>query len=35
VFVFEKPSVAYEIEFCDDSGNTLATIALKPEQLRI
>lgn len=32
VSIFENPDIAYELEFCDDSGKTIAEIALKPDQ---
>jgi hypothetical protein len=28
------PRLAYEVEFCDDNGATIATLSLYPEQLR-
>jgi hypothetical protein len=31
VAIFEKPELAYEVEFCDAEGRTLAEIALKPD----
>ncbi|MBN3575892.1 DUF4926 domain-containing protein [Vibrio neptunius] len=32
VTVFDVPELAYEIEFCADNGETIAEVALKPEQ---
>lgn len=34
VHVFEKPRLAYEVEFADEDGSTLATAALTPDQIR-
>jgi len=34
VTVFDDPDLAYEVEFCSDSGETIVEIALKPEQIR-
>ena len=34
VHIFRVPNLAYEVEFADDSGRTIATVALTPEQLR-
>lgn len=31
--VYHQPDEAYEVEFCDDEGRTLALLALTPEQL--
>ncbi|EFE07205.1 DUF4926 domain-containing protein [Citrobacter youngae] len=31
--VYHSPSLAYEIEFCDEEGKTIASLALLPEQL--
>ncbi|AJJ01402.1 hypothetical protein BZ17_3143 [Yersinia pseudotuberculosis IP 32953] len=33
VDVYSKPVTAYEVEFCDDEGRTIAQLALLPEQL--
>jgi hypothetical protein len=33
VAVFSNPNEAYEIEFCNDDGETIAELALLPEQL--
>lgn len=33
VAIFEKPTIAYEVEFCDPEGRTLAEVALKPESV--
>jgi hypothetical protein len=33
VAVFYNPNEAYEIEFCNDDGETIAELALLPEQL--
>ncbi|MEQ9866150.1 DUF4926 domain-containing protein [Pectobacterium aroidearum] len=31
VHIYNEPFPAYEIEFCDDNGETLACITLKPD----
>ncbi|GKW26029.1 hypothetical protein PEC311524_36230 [Pectobacterium carotovorum subsp. carotovorum] len=31
VHIYNEPSSAYEIEFCDDNGETLAWITLKSD----
>ncbi|PWC14598.1 DUF4926 domain-containing protein [Brenneria roseae subsp. roseae] len=31
VHIYNEPSPAYEIEFCDDNGVTLACITLTPD----
>ena len=31
--VYTEPCEAYEVEFCDDSGRTIALLALLPNQL--
>ena len=33
VFVFDKPNRAYEVEFCDDNGVTIAQLTLQPDEL--
>lgn len=33
VMRFDTPSVAYETEFCDEDGRTVAQLALLPEQI--
>jgi hypothetical protein len=33
--VFEKPYLAYEVEFADNNGRTITTIALQPHQIRL
>ncbi len=33
VEVHTKPALAYEVEFCDGSGRTIALLALLPDQL--
>jgi len=33
VDIHVKPCEAYEVEFCDDSGQTIAALALLPSQL--
>lgn len=33
IYVYHQPGEAYEVEFCDDEGKTLALLALTPEQL--
>jgi hypothetical protein len=35
VDVYKEPSVAYEVEFCDALGRTVAMLALAPEQIRL
>lgn len=32
--VYHQPDEAYEVEFCDDEGKTLALLALTSEQLK-
>jgi hypothetical protein len=32
VTVFDDPELAYEVEFCADNGETIAEVALKPDQ---
>jgi Domain of unknown function (DUF4926) len=34
VHVFKEPNLAYEVEFADDEGRTLAMLPLAPQQLR-
>jgi len=34
VHVFEKPSLAYEVEFTDDDGRTIAQVPLTPAQIQ-
>lgn len=33
--VYKSPVMAYEVEFCDALGRTIAQLALLPEQLRV
>ena len=33
VHVFEKPSLAYEVEFADEDGRTIAQLPLTPSQI--
>ena len=35
VAIFSEPEEAYEVEFCDDSGATIAQVALKPSQFEV
>jgi hypothetical protein len=35
VEIFEQPTVAYEVEFTDDDGRTVAQVALRPEQIEL
>lgn len=35
VMVFSEPAAAFEVEFADDEGRTLATHALLPEQVEV
>jgi len=34
VLVFTEPAPAFEVEFADDQGRTLATHALLPDQIK-
>jgi len=34
VHVFEKPSLAYEVEFADEDGRTIAQLPLTPGQIQ-
>jgi len=34
VDIYNSPNVAYEVEFTDDEGRTVAMLALLPEQIR-
>ena len=34
VMVFDEPTLAYEVEFCDNKGETITEIALEPKFLR-
>lgn len=31
---YNSPALAYEVEFCDDEGKTIASSALSPDRLR-
>lgn len=33
--IYASPVMAYEVEFCDASGQTIEQLALLPEQLRL
>lgn len=33
--VYTTPATAYEVEFCDTLGRTIAQLALSPEQLQL
>jgi len=35
VDVHTKPTLAYEVEFCDGSGRTIALLALLPDYLKL
>lgn len=35
VEVYSNPYEAYEVEFCDTKGKTIALLTLKPEQLML
>jgi Domain of unknown function (DUF4926) len=35
VEVYKTPSLAYEVEFCNDCGETIAMLALLPEKIRV
>jgi hypothetical protein len=34
VHIFDKPNLAYEVEFTDDGGKTIAQVPLTPDQIR-
>lgn len=34
VHIFHRPNLAYEVEFVDDDGATVAMVALTPDQVR-
>ncbi|MCW3820406.1 DUF4926 domain-containing protein [Micromonospora sp. DR5-3] len=34
VHVFHRPQLAYEVEFTDEDGRTLSSVALTPDKLR-
>ncbi|MEV0428486.1 DUF4926 domain-containing protein [Micromonospora sp. NPDC050495] len=34
VHVFHRPELAYEIEFTDEDGRTLSSVALTPDRIR-
>lgn len=33
LIIFEKPSIAYEVEFVDDLGNTIDLLTVKQEDI--
>jgi hypothetical protein len=35
VHIFHKPNIAYEVEFIDDDGATIAMATLTPDQFRM
>ncbi len=35
VEIFSKPNTAYEVEFCNDKGETIVTKALKEHQIKL
>ena len=35
IHIFTKPNLAYEVEFCDDSGRTVEQRALWPDQVEL
>jgi len=35
VSLFEIPDLAYDVEFCDEGGRTIAEVALKCSQIEI
>lgn len=35
ILVFDKPERAYEVEFCDDDGRTVAQVVLAGVDLRL
>ncbi len=34
VHIFHEPNLAYEVEFADEDGRTLAMVPLTPDQIR-
>ncbi|GAA3775311.1 DUF4926 domain-containing protein [Micromonospora maritima] len=34
VHVFHRPDLAYEVEFTDEDGRTLSSVALTPDKVR-
>ncbi|MEU0078817.1 DUF4926 domain-containing protein [Micromonospora tulbaghiae] len=34
VHVFHRPDLAYEVEFADQDGRTLSTVALTPDKIQ-
>ncbi|SBT66794.1 protein of unknown function (DUF4926) [Micromonospora sediminicola] len=34
VHVFHRPELAYEVEFTDEEGRTLSSVALTPDEIR-
>lgn len=34
VHVFQQPNLAYEVEFTDDNGRTIAQLPLTPDQVQ-
>ncbi|MFF5176202.1 DUF4926 domain-containing protein [Micromonospora sp. NPDC000089] len=34
VHIFERPNLAYEVEFVDEDGSTISMVALTPEKIR-
>lgn len=32
--VFDTPHIAYEVEFCNSQGETVAVVTLKPDDIR-
>ena len=34
VHVFQVPNLAYEVEFADQNGKTIAQVPLRPDQIR-
>ena len=34
VHIFHEPDLAYEVEFADDDGRTIAMVPLTPDKLR-
>ncbi|MBM2622953.1 DUF4926 domain-containing protein [Actinoplanes sp. LDG1-06] len=35
VHIFDRPRVAYEVEFTDDDGRTIAQVPLTADQVRV
>jgi hypothetical protein len=33
--IFQEPTLAYEVEFCDSEGRTVAQVTLTSEQMKV